>query len=124
MKDSRYGGFHLCGECGKAIKNGKFCKHEIPKIRAGDRDMKTEWRPDDWELPYKYDLHQEIKLRKMGVNEVFNAGASAMLSAVLVYLDDPCTEHPYSVFGSGNLSRMYSHRKDCHQCMTELGGEK
>jgi hypothetical protein len=49
MTDNRYGGFHLCGECGKEIQNGKFCKHEIPKIKEGGRVM-ADWKLTNSEL--------------------------------------------------------------------------
>jgi hypothetical protein len=66
-------------------------------------------------------------------HDIYEAGASAMLAALLKWLDEPCNKHPYNPNDYGITSApittwsngdYYSHRKDCPQCMAELRGEK
>jgi len=88
-------------------------------------------RPDDWINLYgNYYLKEQIK--------AYEEGASAMLSAVIKWLFEPCKEHPIDTFktiieDTSDYTRAihnepaqvhYKHRKDCPQCMAELRGEK
>lgn len=87
----------------------------------------TEWRPADWGIIlHGYKLSQDFP-------NIFEAGASAMLSALLEWLWEPCTEHPrepermgtdLTYWNHGLSGVYYKHRKDCPRCMAELRGEK
>ena len=79
--------------------------------------MKTEWRPDDWntKTPFSFDVSRVT----------FEAGASAMLSALLKYLFEPCDKHPEKElvelpFKDEWMEFYPEHRKDCPQCLSEL----
>ena len=50
----------------------------------------------------------------------FNEGASAMLSAVLKWLYEPCDKHEHSAFNGERYVLYHPHRKDCPQCLSEL----
>ena len=83
--------------------------------------MKPEWRPDDWVNPHgKGDWIGDLP------HEAYEAGASAMLSALLKWLDEPCNclDHAQIVEFAIDVKGMYPHRKDCPQCWKELRGEK
>jgi hypothetical protein len=67
-------------------------------------------RPDDWG-----NLFDEPE------RSACEAGASAMLSALLVYLDEPCKIPLHC--GCGDVIHI-KHRYLCPQCMAELRGEK
>jgi hypothetical protein len=108
--------------------------------------MKTEWRPDDWVgIKKKICFDQFHKgLSFAGINssspqckscsstpdkcqKAVEVGASAMLSAVVKWLDESCDKHGNSprvvrLEGEYGYSQAIidTKRKDCPQCMTEL----
>ena len=47
--------------------------------------MKTEWRPDDWENSYDKQREEDGMFSQA---ELYEAGASAMLAAVIEWLDE------------------------------------
>jgi hypothetical protein len=69
-----------------------------------------------WENPYlPFGDARESMFR------AYEAGASAMLAAVLIYLDEPCGEHGgYQVKDGIKTIHSIPHRKDCPQCLNEL----
>ena len=83
--------------------------------------MKTEWRPDDWENSYDKQREEDGMFSRA---ELYEAGASAMLSAVLKWLYEPCDKHEHSAFNGERYVLYHPHRKDCPQCLNELRGEK
>ena len=93
--------------------------------------MKTEWRPDGWLGADEHCSEWENPCDD-GCNSccsAYESGASAMLAAVLVYLDEPCDKHPEKElvelpFKDEWMEFYPEHRKDCPQCMNELRGEK
>ena len=83
------------------------------------------WRPDDWGYIAEEIRHHFIKERSVIMNvDVFELGASAMLSAVLKWLEEECTvkEHVEEICRINDWNPKYSgvNRKDCPQCMNEL----
>ena len=92
--------------------------------------MKPEWRPDDWVNPFEsYICNTYLRPE----HDAFERGASAMLSALLKWMDEKCDKHPIPddfVKGHQGFPRnlikwngfawIYSHRKDCPQCFSEL----
>jgi len=56
------------------------------------------WRPDNWVNPHKefYERNPEVrpKVGDWDTEGIYESGASAMLSAVIKWLDEPCKEHP------------------------------
>ena len=84
------------------------------------------WRPDDWSKQrsrHEYDGHD--------IN-CYEAGASAMLAALLKWLDEPCVLHevndifsdPWGYHPNKQYGVFYLHRYLCPQCMKEIRGEK
>ena len=51
------------------------------------------------------------------------AVAEAQAIHAVQYLEAPCTEHPFNLFGSGNLVRFIEHRYLCPDCMKQIKGE-
>ena len=54
----------------------------------------------------------------------FEAGASAMLAAVVKWLNEKCDSHPDIASERLGEPAYYDHRYLCPQCMNELRGEK
>ena len=80
------------------------------------------WRPDDWiETCDCKDLPPE---QQCSMYKNYETGASAMLSAVIKWLDEPCDKHEHSAFNGERYVSYHPHRKDCPQCLNELRGEK
>jgi hypothetical protein len=94
------------------------------------------WRPDDW--PPEIDisgftgLPETIEEMLQRYSHFFEAGASAMLEALIKWLFEPCAEHrQYS--NAPDLTKMeytvgintvrYKHRYLCPQCMAEINKE-
>ena len=80
--------------------------------------MKAEWRPDDWENSYDKQREEDGMFSQA---ELYEAGASAMLAAVLKWLDEPCDKH---LEYPNSDSKYPTLRIDCPQCMNELRGEE
>jgi hypothetical protein len=91
--------------------------------------MDKEWRSDNWGNPYRADWPTEGRV-------IFEQGASAMLSALIVWLEGPCNRHlipddfvrghqdfPRNLIKWNGFAWVYSHRKDCSQCWQKLKGE-
>lgn len=83
------------------------------------------WTPPDWKLPPDYgDRDSWIHI------EGFKEGATAMLQALLKWLDEPCDKHlirPVNFVDVINIETHMidggyyrRHRKDCPDCMKEL----
>lgn len=77
---------------------------EYAQITGGD------WRPDDW-----LNENGEPKIS----HPLYEAGASAMLNALLKWLDEPCRneKHLNNPVCPGHLD--FAH-KNCPQCMKQL----
>jgi hypothetical protein len=91
--------------------------------------MKTEWRPSDWE-DTKDNQHKQFGMMRTAFDSMsYEAGASAMLSALLKWLWEPCSGHITRPEHIGENLRYwhhakeaiyFKHRHDCPQCMAEL----
>jgi hypothetical protein len=103
------------------LSHCKFCKE-----LAEDCECKRKgWRPDGWKLA-GVEAAKPINLvpddvRRMLSKDAYEQGASAMLSAVIKWLDADCP-HCFYLFHGERKSKCK--RKDCPQCMAELRGEK
>lgn len=102
----------------------------------------TEWRPDGWEnMVHSMCITDGVPCdsktcRNCDCRKPIEQTASAMLSALLKWLEEPCDKHPHLYrFQSFNLEknqwntqeRVHSypeHRYLCPQCMAELRGER
>ena len=73
------------------------------------------WRPEN---PYFVQITSSDEQVKRAL--AWQEGADAMYSALIKYLNEPCTEHPY------NKIRMlfHKHRYQCPKCMAKLLGSK
>jgi hypothetical protein len=104
------------------------------------------WRPDDWVGIKKkicFDqFHKGLAPQCKSCSstpdkcqKAVEVGASAMLSALIKWLDEPCYEHPIGDYEHDCKSEHfafvdsqvddyehwhYAHRKDCPQCLNEL----
>ena len=75
--------------------------------------MTKEWRPENWHTePIKQNPLHCLAPQECA-DSFYERGASAMLSALLKWLDEPCPH-----WGQG----VPRHR--CNDCMNELRGEK
>jgi hypothetical protein len=90
-----------------------------------------EWRPDDWgkyiqkycHLPCKVreDYKNCVDCRRFGT-DILEWGATAMLSALIKWLFEPCTEHPSRfvldkpILGTANLWSKKPLYETCHYC--------
>ncbi len=105
----------------------------IQKIKQISKDMIKEWRPDDWEpLDCEKCQCRESRCETWcTLYRTYEDAADAMLSALLKWLEERCTNHvSYEIYDAnkhwientkgGQMTRGYRHRKDCPQCMTEL----
>ena len=101
----------------------------------GGEMNKPEWRPADWGTIVKSIKCYFDEKRSVTVNvDVLESGASAMLAALLKWLDEPCTNHVEDCIGYGRDweeddrlgshdgwdTAYYLHHKDCPQCLNEL----
>jgi hypothetical protein len=89
-------------------------------------------RPDCWVNPHDFRNpdHVDNPYVEMECANSYEAGASAMLSAVIKWLDEPCDKHtPQQPFDDEihwlqttetNMFLRWRHRKDCPQCLNEL----
>ena len=70
-----------------------------------------EFRPADWDFirsqAPEYDHYDKL--------ELFEAGASAMLSALIKWLNEPCTRHKHY----NTYSSTYT-RNECSKCWAKL----
>lgn len=78
----------------------------------------TEWRPDDWPDTKAADaIRMSRGNGSHGLSDYYEAAASAMLSALLKWLDEPCKQH----YG---ITHVRHNHIDCPSCMAELRGTK
>jgi hypothetical protein len=100
------------------------------------------WRPDCWVNPHDFRNpdHVDNPYVEMECANSYEAGASAMLSALLVYLDESCDKHGRKATRKTVAVETYDgrehpptikteviypdHRYLCSECMAELRGEK
>ncbi len=74
------------------------------------------WRPDDWVNPFPKSLANPEYDRD--ARYIFEAGASAMLAALLEWLKEPCDKQEHSRLTYKYES--YGNRSDCPECMASL----
>jgi len=87
--------------------------------------MTKEWRPDDWNFVRSQQPEPDVWDDLM----LFESGASAMLSVLIAWLDEPCDKHPdYNAIGDeiehylfiNDSYGVFKHRYLCPQCWVEL----
>lgn len=80
--------------------------------------MSKEWRPqDDWINPFSKEERPLLPDDKL--ERIYEAGASAMLKALIKWLFEPCTEHIAYIDEDGHKEYM-SHHINCSLCIEQL----
>lgn len=124
-----------CPKCGKMTldygRNGFRCLRVVCKWEGQLPMIVKKGQPNNWRVILDEIVGAWCKARGCDDAESwvscdcenrddFIDGATAMLKALIKYLWEPCTEHPYSIIGSGNRIGVYHHRSDCPSCMRQL----
>lgn len=85
-------------------------------------------RPDDWDIITEGIARDFLEMRSITVNkDVFESSASAMLAALIKWLNEPCDKHLAKkdedlslILCVEGTHWRFEHRYLCPQCMEEL----